>query len=424
MRILLSAYACDPGRGSEAGNGWNWAVHLVKNGHEVWVLTGSPGDNHARRLQHSAGLRNLHILELPIPRWGSLFLHGIPGVYIHYLIWLRQSYKAARKLLALQRIDLVHHVTWGSLFFGSPLWRTGIPFVLGPVGGAQTPPRSLTRYLGDDQRREHLRSTAVRIWNAVQSYSPEERPDMHPSSSRRTRKPRSELEASGLDPFTSCPIQPSHPSFSNRTRPALKATETTTILWIARLYPNKGLLLALDALSRIEPDVKWSCVIAGDGPQSGKVQAWIRKFGVSDRTRWIGEVSWQDIGRVYAQADVLLFTSLRDSSGAQLYEAAAHGLPIVALDHHGVTDLMPDVVAAKVPVGDPDQTAQRLARALEDLATDPIKRRVVSEAAFRFAMRNTWEIRVKEAYALIESDIGPINGTWDSTGSDLGHSSG
>ena len=40
-RILLSAYACQPYRGSEEGVGWNWALELINRGHEVWVLTQS-----------------------------------------------------------------------------------------------------------------------------------------------------------------------------------------------------------------------------------------------------------------------------------------------------------------------------------------------------------------------------------------------
>ena len=39
MRLLLSAYACEPGRGSEPGVGWNWAIALAALGHDVWVLT-------------------------------------------------------------------------------------------------------------------------------------------------------------------------------------------------------------------------------------------------------------------------------------------------------------------------------------------------------------------------------------------------
>ena len=38
-RILLSAYACEPGKGSEPEVGWLWATELADAGHEVWVIT-------------------------------------------------------------------------------------------------------------------------------------------------------------------------------------------------------------------------------------------------------------------------------------------------------------------------------------------------------------------------------------------------
>jgi len=38
-RILLSAYACEPGKGSEPEVGWMWATELTATGHAVWVIT-------------------------------------------------------------------------------------------------------------------------------------------------------------------------------------------------------------------------------------------------------------------------------------------------------------------------------------------------------------------------------------------------
>lgn len=38
MNILLSAYACEPNKGSEPGVGWGWALEWAKN-HNVWVIT-------------------------------------------------------------------------------------------------------------------------------------------------------------------------------------------------------------------------------------------------------------------------------------------------------------------------------------------------------------------------------------------------
>ena len=39
MRVLLSAFQCIPGQGSEPGNGWHWATSLAEYGHDVTVLT-------------------------------------------------------------------------------------------------------------------------------------------------------------------------------------------------------------------------------------------------------------------------------------------------------------------------------------------------------------------------------------------------
>ena len=43
MKALISAYACEPGRGSEPGVGWN-VVRELSARHELWVLTRA---NHA-----------------------------------------------------------------------------------------------------------------------------------------------------------------------------------------------------------------------------------------------------------------------------------------------------------------------------------------------------------------------------------------
>ena len=38
LRVLVSAYACEPGRGSEPGVGWHW-VREIARFNEVWVIT-------------------------------------------------------------------------------------------------------------------------------------------------------------------------------------------------------------------------------------------------------------------------------------------------------------------------------------------------------------------------------------------------
>lgn len=38
LKIFVSAYACEPGLGSEIGVGWHWVLEMSKY-FELWVLT-------------------------------------------------------------------------------------------------------------------------------------------------------------------------------------------------------------------------------------------------------------------------------------------------------------------------------------------------------------------------------------------------
>ena len=40
IRVLISAYACEPNKGSEPGVGWNWTLQMAKMD-EVYVITRS-----------------------------------------------------------------------------------------------------------------------------------------------------------------------------------------------------------------------------------------------------------------------------------------------------------------------------------------------------------------------------------------------
>ena len=46
MKLLVSAYACEPGKGSEPAVGWNWVQALARRGYQVHV---SPAPTIARR---------------------------------------------------------------------------------------------------------------------------------------------------------------------------------------------------------------------------------------------------------------------------------------------------------------------------------------------------------------------------------------
>ena len=87
LRILLSAYACEPNKGSEPGIGWRWALGLAHAGHEVWVITRA---NNAGAIEHAlAGRRNagLQFIYYDLPGWARGWKRGARGVRTYYVLW-------------------------------------------------------------------------------------------------------------------------------------------------------------------------------------------------------------------------------------------------------------------------------------------------------------------------------------------------
>ena len=68
MKVLLSAYSCDPGKGSEPGVGWNSVLQAARF-HDVWVLTHNEGREGIAAAVAKEPLPNVHFFFLDLPSW-------------------------------------------------------------------------------------------------------------------------------------------------------------------------------------------------------------------------------------------------------------------------------------------------------------------------------------------------------------------
>ncbi|NVO32573.1 glycosyltransferase family 4 protein [Hymenobacter lapidiphilus] len=394
MRILLSAYACDPTHGGEGGNGFHWAWELAARGHDVHCFTTVWGRENIEA--YLAGSREpvppgLHFEFVAVPDWVEYLYRWQFGVYLHYMVWQYQAWRAARPHDARQPYDLVHHVTFGSLQFASWLWRLGRPLIFGPVGGGQVAPRQLRRYLPDWFKTETLRNAIS--WLLV-TFDPSVRNTLRRAAlvlvanhetlvlARRLGARRVELAMSTALPVAYFPdaYPPREPLAGRPLR----------ILWLARLFPRKGLHLVLEALGRVNPDVTFHLDIYGDGPVAELLPDWIAAAGLQSRVTWHGNAPYPTVRAAYLAHDLFMLCSLRDSYAAQYLEAMALGLPILTLDHHGATDFIPDQAGIKVPVASPEATAAALARAVEHLYHHPAKLDQMGRAGYAYARQYSW----------------------------------
>jgi phosphatidylinositol alpha-mannosyltransferase len=136
----------------------------------------------------------------------------------------------------------------------------------------------------------------------------------------------------------------------------------TTILFVGRHEPRKGLDVLLRALSSLP---EWVSVrVAGEGPATARLRARHRD---DRRIRWLGRLCDEEkIRELRAAAVVCAPARHGESFGYVLLEAMAAGTPVVASDLPGYRSLNDASAVHLVPPGDPEALATGLLRVLRD----------------------------------------------------------
>lgn len=97
LNVLISAYACRPGEGSEPGVGWNIVRELVKY-HKVWVLTRENNRPEIEAELQKNPLPGLEFIYCEPSRWVQKLNRNQRLVYLHYYLWQISAYFLGRKL--------------------------------------------------------------------------------------------------------------------------------------------------------------------------------------------------------------------------------------------------------------------------------------------------------------------------------------
>jgi len=139
LKILLSAYACEPDKGSEPAVGWNIAWALSEY-HEVWVLTRANNREVIENYLCAHQNPNLHFVYFDLPQWACWWKKKQRGVQLYYYLWQLAIYPLTKRLHQQVGFDLAQHVTFVNYYKPSLLAFLPIPFVWGPVGGGESAP--------------------------------------------------------------------------------------------------------------------------------------------------------------------------------------------------------------------------------------------------------------------------------------------
>jgi len=148
------------------------------------------------------------------------------------------------------------------------------------------------------------------------------------------------------------------------------------LVCVARLVPlkrHRDLILALPAL--IERHTGLRLLIVGHGSEEGTLRALATDCGTSGHIDWLGQRD--DVPAILDASDLFVLPSTHEGISLALLEAMAAGLPVVATDVPGISEIVvPEVSGVLVPPGMPE----RLAEAIDRLIADPELSRSIGRA--------------------------------------------
>jgi glycosyltransferase involved in cell wall biosynthesis len=383
MKILISAYACETGRGGEGEIAWRMVQHLAAR-HDVWVITRAN-----LRTAHEAAFAQegkpvrLHFIYFDLPWAFRFYKRGKRFFLLYYYLWQVGVGLLARRLMKAGAFDLSHHLTGGMDWMPSGLALCRGPFLWGPVGSENTHPVMLRKLGPASRSKDALRLLArglmrhadplVRLSGRkarmVLSHTPETMP------ARLAGK---------LQSFTQTGIE----DIGALARPKtdLARNGALRIMYAGELKDWKGALLALEAsLKYFDRDPDATLTIAGDGPLRRKMEAIIAMHRHGRRVRMTGRLPMEEILRLMEESDVFLYPSFHHGLATVVLQAMLTGVPIVCLEGDATGRAVRQEAGITVALDMQHQPAADLADAVEALGRDEHRRRALAGAAQRMA---------------------------------------
>jgi glycosyltransferase involved in cell wall biosynthesis len=370
MKVLISAYSCEPGKGSERGVGWNVAREVARH-HEVWVFTRPDESREAIEAELAANPEpTLHFVYFTLPFWKDSLRWGQSGaMQLHYYLWQIQAYFIGRKLHREIGFDIVHHVTFVRYSSPSFLSLLPVPFIWGPVGGGESAPLT---FWADFNWKNKLYESLRWAWRSLGELDPftrltAQRSAIAYATTKDTAQRLQKLGALQVQRLSESGM--SQPEIEQLSQCSPPTTSPVQFINIARLLHWKGIHLGLRAFAQANlPDAEYW--ILGEGPEMSRLQTLTLDLGIAHQVKFFGLLPREEVLIKLGQCTALVHPSLHDSGGWVPLEAMASGRPIICLDLGGPSELVTSEIGIKVPANSPEQAVSDLAKAMVKLAKD------------------------------------------------------
>ena len=378
--------------------------------HDVTVITGDVKDSgfeneYQNYVHEKGGVHRLSVIYLK-PTGLIKFierLHDYPGLwalyYFAYNLWQRMAFRMARDLHREKPFDVVHHLTMIGYREPGYMWKLGIPFFWGPVGGSVNEPLA---YASIYSRTGRIKAYIRYMINAIQK-----RILMRPRFAARKAK---RIWAVTLDDVRTITkiwgakceqmVETAATPMPDAKIHSWDGSYPLRIVWSGTHTYGKAMPLLIHAIAALGNEIYGErhiiVDVLGKGEETEKWKRLANKLGVGDNFKWIGYVPRSDALEIMNKAHLLAFTSVKEGTPHVVLEALSLGLPVVCHDACGMGMVVTEQCGFKVPMVGVKQSIQSFASAIQKIVREPGLIEKLSHGALLRAREVTWVAKAKK----------------------------
>jgi glycosyltransferase involved in cell wall biosynthesis len=359
MKILVSAYSCEPYRGSEPGVGWNFSMALASR-HNVFVITRSNQKKQIEDFILKNDKPNIKFIYYDLP-WGFVKLERILGAQFYYILWQLFAYFTVKVIIKKEKIDLIHHLTFNQ--YRTPSWGFffNIPFVFGPVGGAELINDIVKSELSRSTKmRERFRKNKIglKTFSFLSKLTPSPKAFLFSANENKERIEKYiKSKKSIVDVIPAIGIDKKDFTFCKNNN-----NKEFTLAYAGRAEDWKGIHLFLDALRIYKANnFLFNVKLIGIRAEIERIKIlnWVNEFELNDFIEIIDFMPRNDLMELLSSADLFVYPAFRDSGSMSVLEACALACPTICFDAGG-QDIFPHDIIIKIPIIDSYNKTKRL----------------------------------------------------------------
>lgn len=390
-KILISAYACEPNKGSEPEVGWQW-IYQLSNYYEIWVLTkGNNKDTIDTYIKNNKiEINNIHFIYVDLPKSLTFWKKGNRGMRLYYYLWQKKALSIAKQYHNIYNFKLAHSITFVSYTQPCFLYKLNIPLFWTIAGGENI-----------SKKIKYPLTFKERTYEIIRKIG--QKKTMFSLATNKMFKYSNCIFATTYETFNRIPkkyrnkvIITSAIGIKNKQKIKNEVNDDKVrVLLVGKFIYLKGMDIGVKAILKIAE--KCNNVyfdVLGNGKYLNKCKK-IVNGKYNNRINFIEKIEHDKMYDFYKEHDILINTALRDSGCFVVMEAMSVGVPTVCINTGGVKEMTTTDTSIKVDPCKYDEMIDKLALGVIELVNNKELRKKLGHNSYeRINSKYLYNIKV------------------------------